>query len=282
MSTGSSENFAVPREAGEPSPPGRPAASLGGAAPVELVAVSKRYGALQALRSVSFRLPAGEIVGLVGDNGAGKSTIVKMLSGVTEPTGGTILLDGTTVHLQSPVDALSRGVETVYQDLALAPDLPVWANFFLGREIRRTGPTGVLGTLDKKLMIERTREHLKQLQINIKDVRAACNNLSGGQRQAVAVARAVSWETKVLLMDEPTAALGISQRDRVAALARQARDHGLAVMIISHDLPWTKDLCDRLLVLYRGRITADLPGRETSVDEIVRYITGSAGVRYES
>lgn len=244
--------------------------------------MSKRYGALQALRSVSFRLPAGEIVGLVGDNGAGKSTIVKMLSGVIEPTGGTIVLDGEEARLESPLDALNRGIETVYQDLALAPDLPVWANFFLGREIRRGGPTGVLGALDKKVMIERTREHLKQLQISIKDVRAACNDLSGGQRQAVAVARAVSWETKVLLMDEPTAALGISQRDRVAALARQARDRGLAVMIISHDLPWAKDLCDRILVLYRGRITADLPGRETSVDEIVRYITGSAGVHYGS
>jgi ABC-type sugar transport system ATPase subunit len=244
--------------------------------------VSKRYGALQALRGVSFRLPAGEIVGLVGDNGAGKSTIVKMLSGVITPTGGSILLDGDEAQLTSPLDALGAGIETVYQDLALAPDLSVWANFFLGREIRRSGPAGLAGALNKKAMVDYTRQQLSKLRINIKDVRAPCRDLSGGQRQAVAVARAVSWETKVLLMDEPTAALGISQRDRVADLARQAGEHGLAVMIVSHDLPWVKELCDRILVLYQGRITADLPGRESSVEEIVRYITGVAGVHHES
>jgi ABC-type sugar transport system ATPase subunit len=248
---------------------------------VELRDISKHYGPLQALRSVSFSLRKGEIVGLVGDNGAGKSTIVKMLSGVISPSGGSVLLDGNEVNLGSPLEAIGAGIETVYQDLALAPDLSVWANFFLGRELRQRGPGRFVGALNKKAMIAQTTDHLTKLQIKISDVRTKCGDLSGGQRQAVAVGRAVSWETKVLLMDEPTAALGISQRDRVAELARQAADRGLAVMIISHDLPWVRDLCDRVLVLYQGRITAALPREKTTVEEMVTYITGAAGARYE-
>ncbi len=255
--------------------------SRAAALPVELRGISKHYGALQALRSVSFSLRSGEIVGLVGDNGAGKSTIVKMLSGVITPSGGSLLLDGKEADLSSPLEAIASGIETVYQDLALAPDLSVWANFFLGRELRQSGPRRLIGALDKRAMIAHTREEMIKLQIEINDVRTSCRDLSGGQRQAVAVGRAVSWETKVLLMDEPTAALGITQTDRVAELARQASDNGLAVMIISHDLPWVRNLCDRVLVLYHGRITASLPGHQSTVEEMVRYITGAAGATYE-
>jgi simple sugar transport system ATP-binding protein len=250
--------------------------------PVELRNISKHYGRLQALSSVSFSLPRGQIVGLVGDNGAGKSTTVKILSGVISPSGGSLLLDGQETRFSSPIDARNSGIETVYQDLALAPDLSVWANFFLGREVRRKGPGRVLGALNKKAMIEHTREQLTKLQIKIKDVRTPIGALSGGQRQAVAVARAISWESKVLLMDEPTAALGISQRDRVADLARQAKDSGLAVLIISHDLPWVRALCDQVLVLYHGRIDAVLPGATVTVEEMVRYITGATAGHYET
>jgi simple sugar transport system ATP-binding protein len=234
------------------------------------------------LNSVSFSLPRGQIVGLVGDNGAGKSTTVKILSGVIAASGGSLLLDGEETEFSSPIDARSSGIETVYQDLALAPDLSVWANFFLGREVRRSGVGTVLGALNKKAMIEHTREQLSKLQIKIKDVRTPIGALSGGQRQAVAVARAISWESKVLLMDEPTAALGISQRDRVADLARQAKDSGLAVLIISHDLPWVRALCDQVLVLYHGRIDAVLPGDTVTVEEMVRYITGAKAGDYET
>jgi ABC-type sugar transport system ATPase subunit len=243
---------------------------------VALENISKHYGAVQALRDVSLELWPGKIVGLVGDNGAGKSTIIKILSGVTQPSGGRILVEGEKVQNQTPLHALEAGIETVYQDLALSPDLSVWANFFLGRETLRKGPLRVLGALDERAMIEYTREELKALKIRIADVKTQCKDLSGGQRQAVAVGRAIAWGRKLLLMDEPTAALGISQRDRVGDLASEARDRGIPVLAVSHDLPWVRDLCDEVLVLYRGRITGRLTGEQLNIDNMIRYITGVA------
>lgn len=244
------------------------------APPIALKNIAKSYGAVKALRDISLELPRGQITGLVGDNGAGKSTIIKLISGVTQPTSGNILLDGKPQTINSPPDALQLGIETVYQDLALSPDLSVWANFFMGHELVRGGP---LGVLDKRAMIRKAESSLKDLQIKIQDVKVPCGALSGGQKQAIAVGRAISWGTRVLLMDEPTAALGTAQRNQVGALARQAADRGIPVLIISHDLPWVQEICDTINVLYRGHITANLGKAEASIDEIIGHITGSRG-----
>jgi len=243
---------------------------------VEVRNVTKRYGSVIALRGVNLELRSGEIVGLVGDNGAGKSTLVNIIAGALPPTSGTVLVDGREVTFRTPIDARKAGIETVYQDLALAPDLSIWGNMFLGREQVVAGPMGRIGWLDRKAMMERSAEDLDRTKIRIPSVTARVERLSGGQRQAVAVGRAVAWGSRVVLMDEPTAALGVEQQAKVAELIQTVAGQGLGVLLISHNLPQVYEICHRVLVLFRGEIVANLRPSEVDIDDIVGWITGSA------
>lgn len=238
--------------------------------------VTKHYGHVHALKGVDLDIYPGEVVGLVGDNGAGKSTLISILSGVQAPTDGTLEFEGSAVQLESPHAARALGIETVYQDLALAADLPVWANLFLGREMRAPGLLGRLGWLDRKSMIAEAEAQLKGTKIRIGSTLTRAGSLSGGQRQAIAVARAVSWGSKLVLMDEPTAALGVEQQQRVGELIQNVASTGMPVLLISHNLPQVQELCDRVLVLLHGRIAVDLNPKEHSVEEMIRWITGAA------
>jgi len=238
--------------------------------------IAKHYGHVQALRGVNLDIFPGEIVGLVGDNGAGKSTLVGILSGALPMSDGFLEFRGKKVNLSSPSEARGLGIETVYQDLALAPDLPIWANLFLGREKYKPGLLGKLGFIDRKRMIAEAEEQLAKTKIRIGSTLARASALSGGQRQAIAVARAVSWGSRLVLMDEPTAALGVEQQHRVGELIHNVAATGLPVLLISHNLPQVKELCDRVLVMHRGTIVADLNPKEVGVGEIIRWITGAA------
>jgi ABC-type sugar transport system ATPase subunit len=243
---------------------------------VEVRDLTKRYGSVIALRGVNMELHAGEIVGLVGDNGAGKSTLVNIVAGALSPTSGTVLVDGREVSFRTPIDARKSGIETVYQDLALAPDLSIWANMFLGREEVVSGPLGRMGWLDRKAMMGRASDDLDRTKITIPSVGARVGRLSGGQRQAVAVGRAVAWGSRVVLMDEPTAALGVEQQAKVAELIQTVAGQNVAVLLISHNLPQVYAICHRVLVLFRGEIVANLRPSEVDIDDIVGWITGSA------
>lgn len=247
-----------------------------GASVLKVTGVTKHYGHVQALRGVDLEIRTGEVVGLVGDNGAGKSTLIGVLSGASKPSGGSIEFEGRPITMESPSHARSLGIETVYQDLALSLDVPIWANLFLGREKLAKGVLGRLGWLDRKGMIGEAEEELETTRIRIGSVRARASALSGGQRQAIAVARAVSWGSKLVLMDEPTAALGVEQQHRVGELIRGVADRGLPVVLISHNLPQVRELCDRVLVMYRGRIVADLDPKKETVETIISWITGAA------
>jgi simple sugar transport system ATP-binding protein len=246
---------------------------------LEARGLSKRYGSVLALRDASLALHDHEIVGLVGDNGAGKSTLVNMLSGVLQPTEGSILIDGHEVNFKSPIDSRAAGIETVYQDLALAPDLSIWANLFLGREKVVSGPGKWFGWLDRKAMMQQSLVDLERTRIRIASVSARVGRLSGGQRQAVAVGRSVAWGSRVILMDEPTAALGVEQQAKVGELIKNVGASGVPVLLISHNLPQVYDICDRILVLFHGTIVADLRPADTEIDEIVSWITGAALTR---
>lgn len=249
---------------------------------VETRRLGKRYGPVRALHDVNLVLRAGEVVSLLGDNGAGKSTLVNILSGTLSPSSGSILVEGRPVRFHSALDARAVGIETVYQDLALAPDLTVWQNLFLGREKTVRGPLRLVGWLDRRTMMRQAAQDLERTRIRIGSVSSLCGAISGGQRQAVAVARAVAWGTKALLLDEPTAALGVEQQEQVAALIRTVRDHGLAVLLITHNLPQAVAVADRALVLFRGQLVADVSMTATTVEELVLWITGkgvSGGAR---
>ncbi len=235
----------------------------------------KEYGHVQALRQASFTVYPGEVVALIGDNGAGKSTLVKSLSGAIRPDAGEIILEGQPVTLHTPVDAQRLGIETVYQDLALAPDLDAAANLHLGRELRRGGVLGRLGVLDKAAMRGAARSAFAELGVELPDVGAPIGTLSGGQRQSVAVARAVAWVSKVVFMDEPTAALGVVQRERVLNVIRRVRDRGVAVVLISHNMPEVLAVADRVEVLRLGRRVARFTAAATSLEELVGAMTGA-------
>jgi ABC-type sugar transport system ATPase subunit len=243
---------------------------------IEVRAVTKRYGALTALHGVDLALDSGEVVGLVGDNGAGKSTLVKVVSGATAPTSGEVYVDGRRVTFRSPVDARRHGIETVYQDLALTPDLTVSENLFLGRELRRRGPLWPTRMLDRGRMNREARAQLQRLGIRIDAVNVLATSLSGGQRQAIAVARAVAWGRRVILMDEPTAALGVEEQQKVAELIGEVRRGGMPILLVSHNIPQVHSICDRVVVLYHGRAVANLRTDAADVDEIIRWITGAA------
>ena len=238
--------------------------------------ITKHFGSIQALRGVDLEVRAGEVVGLVGDNGAGKSTLVNILSGALQANAGTILVGGKPVTFASSLEARRIGIETVYQDLSLAPDLSVWANIFLGREQTVKGPLRLFGWLDRRAMASSAEADLERTRIRIGSVSSLAGRLSGGQRQAIAVGRAVAWGSRVILMDEPTAALGVEQQERVGELVRSVCDHGVPVLLISHNLPQIHKLCDRVVVLFQGRVVADLRPAESSVEEIVSWITGAA------
>jgi simple sugar transport system ATP-binding protein len=243
---------------------------------LEARGITKAYGNVAALTGVNFHLNSGEIVGLVGDNGAGKSTLVKTLCGAHQPTDGQILIDGEEVTFSSPKESRERGIEVVYQDLALANELSVAENIFLGREMKRSGVMGLLGAMDRKAMYASAIETLHSLAIEIKSVETRCGLMSGGQRQAVAVARAIMWGSKVLLLDEPTAALAVVESDKIAGLVTGVKEKGVGVILVSHNLPQVHELCDRVVVLLRGRVVTELHRGEYNIDDMVSWITGTA------
>jgi simple sugar transport system ATP-binding protein len=256
-----------------------PATRKGGSAltdvPVlEVRGATKSYGQVEALRGVDFTVHGGEVVALIGDNGAGKSTLTKIISGTTMPDSGELLIDGTAVTVNSPVVARQLGIETIYQDLALAPSLDTPANLFLGRELLRGGLAGRLGFLDKKAMRTQTDEVYRQFGVDMRNSALPVGSLSGGQRQSVAVARAVASPSRLVILDEPTAALGVAQTASVLRLVRQIRDAGRAVVLITHNMTQVLEVADRVEVLRLGRRVAEFRAAQTSVDELVSAMTG--------
>jgi simple sugar transport system ATP-binding protein len=244
---------------------------------LEARGIVKSFGRVRALRGADFTVNAGEVVALIGDNGAGKSTLVKTLSGVHPADAGEIRFEGHAVTLSSPTAARELGIETVYQDLALAPDLESSANLFLGRENVRPGLLGRMGFLDNGSMRKRTKEAFTTLGVGVQDVEAPVANFSGGQRQGVAVARAVTWASKVVFMDEPTAALGVVQTRKVLELIRRVRDTGLAVVLISHNMPDVLAVSDRVEVLRLGERVAQFKTSEVTMETLVGAMTGAIG-----
>jgi simple sugar transport system ATP-binding protein len=259
----------------EESEPNRVAVPL-----LEARGLVKRYGNVQALDGASFTAFPAEVVALIGDNGAGKSTLVKTLSGVIRPDSGQILVDGSPVTLGSPLDARSHGIETVYQDLALAPDLDAAANLHLGREIYRWWPP--LHVLNKAEMRRRAVTAFADLGVELPDVTAPVGTMSGGQRQSVAVARAVAYASRIIFMDEPTAALGVVQRERVLDNIRKVRDRGITVVLISHNMPEVLAVADRVEVLRMGRRVARFIASETTIEQLVGAMTGALTTEEES
>jgi simple sugar transport system ATP-binding protein len=242
--------------------------------------VSKNFGAVVALDRVTLHLPKGEITGLVGDNGAGKSTLIKIISGALTPDAGSIEFDGRPAHFTSPAEARARGIETVYQDLALVGNIAVWANVYLGRELT-AGPT-FLHMLDRRAMLASTGEMLKRFMRNPPPIDEPVEKLSGGQRQVVAIARAGAWGSKLILMDEPTAALGVAETAAVEEVIFELRRQGLTVLVISHNLDQVFRVTSGIWVLRRGSVIGYRETAETRPEEIVSMITGaptSAGSR---
>ena len=242
---------------------------------LEARGVVKTFGRVQALRGANFTVYPQEVVALVGDNGAGKSTLVKTLVGVHPPDQGEILFEGKPVAINTPHDARDLGIETVFQDLALAAEIDPAANMFLGRELLRSGFLGKLGFLDKGTMRRRSDEAFKNLGVKIQDTSARVANMSGGQRQGIAICRAVTWAKRVVFMDEPTAALGVVQTRAVLELIRRVRDRGVSVVLISHNMPEVLEVSDRIEVLRLGKRVAQYKGKETGVDELVGAMTGA-------
>lgn len=240
--------------------------------------ITKRYGNVLALDNADFAVSAGEVVGLVGDNGAGKSTLVKALSGAHRPDAGQMYLDGEEARWQSPHQALEAGIETLYQDSSLAPELTVSANVFLGREEVVPGFWGKLGFLANKRMDEVARQELQKVGIAVPSSVRSIAKLSGGQRQAVAIGRAVSWASKVIILDEPTNHLGARQSAEVLEVIKHAKSRGLAVIFISHTLPHVLEVTDRIVVLRLGKVSVDAPTSEFTPDSLVKAITGLNGV----
>jgi fructose transport system ATP-binding protein len=236
----------------------------------------KRYGNVTAIDGADFDLYPGEILAVIGDNGAGKSSMIKALSGAVIPDGGTISLDGEEVHFRTPHDAREAGIETVYQDLAVAPALDIATNLFLGREKRRAGPLGsVFRMLDHKGQKEEAERQMKNLQIGIRSMTQPVETLSGGQRQGVAVARAAAWARKLVIMDEPTAALGVKESGQVLELIKRVRDNGLPVILISHNMPHVFEIADRIHIHRLGKRVAVVDPKETSMHDVVGIMTGA-------
>ena len=242
---------------------------------LKLRGIDKHFGPVQALYGVNLDLPAGQVTGLCGDNGAGKSVLTRCIAGAHQPDHGEISFDGRPVHIRSTRDAAALGIETVYQDLALADNLDIVQNMFLGRERMRRG------LLDEDSMEKKAAETLSSLRVTtVRSIRQPVASLSGGQRQAVAVAKAVMWNSKLVLLDEPTAALGVVQTRMVLDLVKTLRDHGLAVMVISHNLNDVFEVADRIAVLHLGRMVAEGPAADFDRQSVVEYMTtGSSSGR---
>jgi len=236
---------------------------------LELTSISKHFGAIQALNDVSLSIEPGEVVGLMGDNGAGKSTLVKIIAGNFHPSSGEIRIDGQKTDLHSPKDARTKGIEIVYQDLALADNLTAAANIFMGREL-----TNGFGILDYRAMYRRAGELFAELKSETRP-RDVVRRMSGGQRQAVAIARTRLSNPKIVLMDEPTAAISVRQVAEVLNLIRRLKDQGMAVVLISHRIPDIFEVCDRLIVLRRGRKVGDKRVADSSPQEVTGLITGA-------
>ena len=236
----------------------------------------KRYGSVTALDGTDFDLLPGEILAVIGDNGAGKSSLIKALSGALVPDAGEMLLDGKPVHLKSPIDARRYGIETVYQDLAVAPAMTIAENLFLGRELLRKGMLSrFLRLIDKKRMLAEAEAHMPDLKIGIRSMKQAVGTLSGGQRQGVAVARSTAFAKHVVILDEPTAALGVKEGNMVLELIRNVRDRGLPVILISHNMPHVFEIADRIHVQRLGKRVAVLDPKHISMSDTVAVMTGA-------
>lgn len=234
----------------------------------------KRFGGLIAVDHVSLDIHAGEVVGLLGDNGAGKSTLIKMISGAYKPDGGQILLNGEVVSFATPLEARRRGIETIYQDLALCENLDASANIFLGREKMRH-QLGILRVIDRPFMLSESRQVLNQLDIRIPELRSPIRQLSGGQRQAVSIARAVYWNAHLMIMDEPTAALGVPEQLKVLELIRTLRNQGVPVLLISHNMQDVFAVADRVIVMRRGSKAGEVRISDTNENEVVGLMVGA-------
>lgn len=234
--------------------------------------VTKRFGAVEALADVSFEVESGSITGLIGDNGAGKSTMIKIISGIMEPTEGELTLDGLQLDLTSPLEARDAGIETVHQTLALVEEFDVGENFYLGREMSTWGPIRLCQT---RKMAKQAEESMRNLGINLPGgVRRKVRSMSGGQRQAVAIARASFWQSRLLLLDEPTAALGVRESKQVLDLVQRLAEQGAAILLISHNMDDVARLCNKAVVLRQGRRVGHLTG-DFSSEDCVAYVTGA-------
>ena len=243
---------------------------------LETRGLTKRYGGVHALEDANFTLRHGEHVAVVGDNGAGKSTFVRQITAVEQRSAGDVIFDGQPVHFAGPLQARESGIETVFQTLALADDLDVPSNLFLGRELFKL-KLGPFSILDRKTMREKTMEALKTTAVKIPNVDNPIRNMSGGQRQCVAIARAAAFASKLIIMDEPTAALGVQETAQVETIIRGLKSRGVPLILVSHNLRQVFDLVDRIVVFRRGRIVASLRRDETDGNDIVSYITGVKG-----
>lgn len=241
---------------------------------LEVRNLTKRFGGLTAVDNVNLTVYPGEAVGLLGDNGAGKSTLIKMISGVYHPTEGQIFYQGKEVSIHSPMDALNIGIETIYQDLALAENLNVYSNIFLGREKRKKF-LGAVQVLDHEYMHQEARKVLNRLDIKIPSLKNKISTLSGGQRQAVAISRSIYWDAKLLIMDEPTAALGVAEQKKVLDLVTTLKAQGVPILIISHQMHDVFSVTDRVVVMRRGKKAGERRIEDTSPDEVVGLIVGS-------
>jgi D-xylose transport system ATP-binding protein len=249
---------------------------------LELHGISKRFGAVQALSSVDFEVYPEEVIGLVGDNGAGKSTLVKVISGTYRPDSGQYIFEGLEVTVNNPGEATSLGIQTVYQDLALCENLDVVANLYLGRERMRSVLPGVLEVIDEVAMERSSTDFVKELHVTIPSLRSRVATLSGGQRQSVAVARSTMWNSKVVLLDEPTAALGVEQTRQVKDLIVRLREKGLGIVVISHNLVDVFDVSDRIIVLRLGKRVATFETHGSNPEQVVAAITGAEYGRLDS
>ncbi|MDF3126876.1 MULTISPECIES: ATP-binding cassette domain-containing protein [Rheinheimera] len=243
---------------------------------LELKGITKEFGAVKALQGVSFSIHKGEVVALLGDNGAGKSTLVRCIAGLYAPDQGEIHVNEQQVTIRTPQDARDHGIETVFQDLAMIPDFDIASNLFLNREMLSKNPIlRWFGWLDQQGMQKRARKSLNRLNSRLPDFSAKVSTLSGGQRQAVAIARAVNWGADLVIMDEPTAALGVEQSAQVNELIKLISSQGVAVLLISHNMQHVLETCDRAVVLYQGRSVADVAVSDVSKEDLVALITGA-------
>jgi ABC-type sugar transport system ATPase subunit len=241
---------------------------------LQIRGLCKQFGSIQALRDVDLDIYPGEVLGLLGDNGAGKSTLIKSISGVYTPSAGTVSCEGRRVNITSPTVARSLGIETVFQDLALIPNLDAAANLFIGRELGWGPFTGLLRVMRNRTMHEDVRRTLEHLDIHIPSLRMDVENFSGGQRQAIAIARAIRWKAKLVILDEPTAALSVPEQRKVLSLTRQLASQGVAVIYITHNILDVIAVTDRLAILHRGQKAAEVRTKDADEHEIVSLIMG--------